>query len=77
MKKFWNEHPNLASFAILAAGMLTILYFSARHVGFTPGQWLALAVATILLAGLSVWIISWGDQDDLEDETSTDVSASH
>ncbi len=75
MKQLWNDHPNLVSFVILAIGMLIILYFSARHVGFTPTQWLALAAATVALAGLSVWIISWGG-DDAEDETSTDVSAS-
>jgi len=76
MKKLWNDHPNLISFLILAVGMLIILYFSARHVGFTPTQWLALAAATVALAGLSVWIISWGDQEDQKNETSTDVSAS-
>jgi len=77
MKKLWNDHPNLISFLILAVVMLIILYFSARHVGFTPTQWLALAAATVALAGLSVWIISWGDADDENDETSTDISASH
>jgi hypothetical protein len=63
IKKLWSDHPNLISFLILAAGMLVILYFSARHVGFTPGQWLALSAATVALAGLSVWIISWGEDD--------------
>jgi hypothetical protein len=77
MKKLWNDHPNLVSFVILAIGMLIILYFSARHVGFTATQWLALGAATVALAGLSVWIISWGDEDDPIDETSTDISASH
>ncbi len=76
MKQLWNDHPNLVSFVILALGMLIILYFSARHVGFTPSQWLALAAATVALAGLSVWIISWGEDDAEEDETSADVSAS-
>ena len=76
MKQLWNDHPNLVSFVILALGMLIILYFSARHVGFTPSQWLALAAATVALAGLSVWIISWGEADAEEDETSADVSAS-
>lgn len=59
MKRFWSEHPVLANWAILAVGMVVILYFSARHVGFLPSQWLALATATIGLAGLCAWIISW------------------
>ena len=74
MKKLWIEHPNLSFFALLALGMLIILYFSARYVGFNPGQWLALTAATVALAGLSTWIISWGDE---KDETSEDISASH
>ena len=66
LKRLWQEHPNLSSFALLAVGMLIILYFSARHVGFTPAQWLALALATIALAALCVWIISWESDSDLE-----------
>ncbi len=64
IKQFWDEHPRLASFLVLALGMLIILYFSARHVGFTPSQWLALVVATVALAALSIWIISWGDDSE-------------
>jgi hypothetical protein len=59
VKRFWNEHPILANWAILAVGMVVILYFSARHVGFLPTQWLALVAATVGLAGLCAWIISW------------------
>lgn len=59
IKRLWDEHPNLSAFALLAAGMLIILYFAARHVGFSPSQWLALAVATVGLAALCVWIINW------------------
>jgi hypothetical protein len=44
--------------------MVIILILAAREVGFQPGQWAALVVATILLAGLCVWIISWEDRDD-------------
>ncbi len=64
MKTFWQQHPNISSFAILATGMLIILYFSARHVGFTAGQWLTLGAATVVLAALSIWIISWQDAED-------------
>jgi K+ transporter len=64
MRKLWDEHPNLVSWALLAAGMVVIVLFAARNVGFTTGQWAALIVATIGLAGLCVWIISWEDGTD-------------
>ncbi|HEY52127.1 MAG TPA: hypothetical protein G4N94_01585 [Caldilineae bacterium] len=66
LKRLWEQHPQLSSFAILALGMLLILYFSARHVGFDLIQWLVLAAATIALAALSIWIIGWETDDDLE-----------
>ncbi len=66
LQNLWRDHPNLVSFAVLAVGMLVILFFSARHVGFSPGQWLALAIATVVLAGLCVWIINWESGDEEE-----------
>jgi hypothetical protein len=59
VRKFWNSHPVLSNWIVLAVGMVIILYFSARHVGFLPGQWAALIGATVLLAWLCAWIISW------------------
>jgi len=59
LKKFWNNYPVFTNWLILAIGMVIILFFSARHVGFLPGQWAALMGATIGLAGLCAWIISW------------------
>ena len=61
MRKLWNQHPNLVSWAVLAIGMVIIVVFSARNVGFQPAQWAAIIVATIILAGLCVWIVSWED----------------
>lgn len=58
-KRLWDNYPTLTNWLILAVGMLAILYFGARHVGFDPRQWAALAGATIVLAGLCSWIISW------------------
>lgn len=66
LKLQWEKHPNLLSFAILAIGMLIILYFSARHVGFTSTQWLVLGAATLALAALCVWIISWDAGDPVD-----------
>jgi len=59
MKQFWTEHPTLSNWLILAVGMVIILVISARNVGFLPGQWAALIGATVVLAGLCAWIISW------------------
>ncbi len=69
MRKLWNEHPNLVSWIALAIGMVVIVIFAARNVGFQPGQWAAVIAATIALAGLCVWIISWEDSPN-EDSLS-------
>lgn len=59
LKRFWDHYPVLSNWLILAIGMVIILYFNARHVGFLPSQWGALVVATVILAGLCAWIINW------------------
>ncbi len=59
LKHFWNNYPVLSNWAVLAIGMVAILIVSAWNVGFLPTQWLALIVATVLLAGLCAWIINW------------------
>jgi hypothetical protein len=64
LRKLWNDHPNLLSWLALAVGMVIVVVIAARNVGFTAGQWAALIVATIALAGLCVWIISWEDGDE-------------
>jgi thiamine transporter ThiT len=63
VRKFANEHPQLAAWIALAIGMVAILIWSAREVGFTAAQWTALVVTTILLAGACVWIIGWEDDE--------------
>lgn len=61
IRRAWNAHPNLMSWLVLAIGMVIIVLIAARNVGFEPGQWAALILATIGLAGLCVWIVSWED----------------
>ncbi len=61
VRRMWSEHPSLSSWVLLAVGMVVIVVLAARSVGFTAGQWAAVIVATVLLAGLCVWIISWED----------------
>jgi hypothetical protein len=64
LKQFVTQHPRLTAWLVLAVGMVAILAWSAREVGLLAGQWTALIVATIGLAGLCVWIIGWEDVDE-------------
>jgi hypothetical protein len=66
IKRFAGNHPQITSWIVLALGMVIILVWSARDVGFTSSQWVALVITTILLAGACVWIIGWEDDEDEE-----------
>ena len=68
VKQFISQHPRLTAWFVLAVGMVIILVWSARDVGLLAGQWAALIVATIGLAGLCVWIIGWEDEEEAEEE---------
>jgi hypothetical protein len=63
----WAEtHPRLSAWIVLALGMVILLAIEARDVGLLPGQWIALIVATVLVAAACIWIITWDDEDDEE-----------
>ena len=62
-----SVHPRLAAWIVLALGMVILLVIEARDVGLLPGQWIALIVATVLVAGACIWIVSWEDTDEPED----------
>jgi len=49
----------VVAWAILAVGMVAMLLYAARDVSLLPSQVVALVVATILLAGGCVWILTW------------------
>jgi hypothetical protein len=57
LKEFVTRHPRLSAWIVLAIGMVIMLVIAAQNVGLLPGQWAALIVTTIILAGLCVWII--------------------
>ncbi len=75
IKQFAAAHPQITSWVVLAIGMVIILVWSAKDVGFTPSQWAALIVTTILLAGACVWIIGWGEEEE-EEEAAAPPSSS-
>ncbi len=66
LKSFAGKHPRIVAWAALAVGMVVILLWSAKDVGLLPSQLIALVIATVLLAGLCIWIIGWEDNDDEE-----------
>ncbi len=68
---FYNRHPKLVAWIVLAVGMVAMLLWSAKDVGLLPTQTLALVVATVGLAGLCVWIIGWEDTDEEEETQET------
>jgi hypothetical protein len=60
------RHPRLAAWFVLSIGMIVLLVIEARDVGLLATQWGALIVATVLVAGLCVWIVSWEDSNEPE-----------
>jgi K+ transporter len=56
--------PRVTAWIVLSLGCVILLVYEARDVGLTTGNWIALIVATIAVAGLCIWIISWEDEDE-------------
>lgn len=59
LRSLVERRPLLTAWAVLSVAMVMILLWAARDVELLPTQTLALVVATVLLAGACVWIISW------------------
>jgi hypothetical protein len=69
MRQYVEKHPYLTVWMLLAVGMVAILLWAARDAGLLASQMATLIVATVLLAGACVWIISWEEgEEDLDDE---------
>lgn len=62
--KWVSRHPRVAAWIVLSLGMVGIIVYEARDVGLLSTQWIALTVATVLVAGLCVYIVSWEDNTE-------------
>lgn len=49
----------LIAWAILSIGMIAMLLYAAKDVALLPTQIAGLVIATVLLAGACVWILTW------------------
>jgi hypothetical protein len=72
LKDWIMNHINLSAWFVLALGMVIILVFEARDVGLQPLQWFWLILVTVLVAGACIWIISWGEDDELDGADSAE-----
>ncbi len=64
--------PRITAWIVLSLGCIALLIYEARDVGLSAGNWIALIVATIGVAGLCIWIVSWEDEEDVPAVPSLD-----
>ncbi len=69
------RHPRISAWIVLAGGMDAMLAWEARDVGLLPGQWIALMTASTLVAAACIWIISWEDRDEPDDNAGDAAAA--
>ena len=58
-----DTYPRISAWIVLSAGIVGLLVYEARDVGLSAGNWAALIIASIIVAGLCIWIVSWEDED--------------
>lgn len=68
---FADARPRIAAWIALSLGIIILLVIEARDVGLLATQWVALMVASILVAGLCIWIVTFEDSDTVEETTTT------
>lgn len=59
-----DRYPRISAWGVLSAGIIILLVREAQDQGLTTGNWIALIVASILVSGLCIWIVSWEDEED-------------
>lgn len=56
--------PRISAWIVLSGGCIALLAIEAHDVGLSAGNWIALIVATVAVAGLCIWIVAWEDDDE-------------
>jgi K+ transporter len=63
-----DTYPRLSAWVVLSVGIVALLFYEARDVGLSTGNWIALIIASIVVAGLCIWIVSWEDAEEAKPE---------
>jgi hypothetical protein len=71
--KWITQNPRISAWVVLSLGMIILLVIEAHDVGLTIGNWIALIIATVLVAGACIWIVSWEDVDDSDGNSPTET----
>jgi Na+(H+)/acetate symporter ActP len=70
-----DRYPRISAWVVLSVGIVAILIYEARDVGLTFTNWVALIVASVVVAGLCIWIVSWEDEDEQASEKAESKEA--
>lgn len=65
-----DTYPRISAWVVLSLGVVGILVYEARDVDLTTTNWIALIVASVLVSGLCIWIVSWEDEEELAAEAA-------
>lgn len=65
----FDTYPRLSAWVVLSLGIVGLLVYEARDVGLTAGNWIALIIASIIVSGLCIWIVSWEDEEESQENT--------
>lgn len=65
-----DRYPRISAWIVLSVGVVGLLVYEAQDVGLTTRNWIALIVASVVVSGLCIWIVSWEDEEVMmgEDE---------
>lgn len=70
-----DTYPRISAWVVLSVGIIALLVYEARDVGLTTGNWVALIIASIVVAGLCIWIVSWEDEEETEGSDTIRVTS--
>lgn len=59
-----DQRPRISAWVVLSLGIIALLIYEGRDVDLTFTNWVALIVASILVSGLCIWIVSWEDEEE-------------
>lgn len=71
-----DTYPRISAWVVLSVGIIVLLIYEARDVGLTTTNWIALIVASVLVAGLCIWIVSWEDEEELAEAKVSTIKSS-